>query len=359
MDLGEGALVSRVTIHNRFDGTAEHASIVSARLSNSLVSLRNLEGNTLKSYRIIDATNVPVFDLKFDGYLGCYRDLYPDRDLPHFVGVFTVNGRNNCAQACFILGYLYAGTQFAQECWCGNSYNYGSAGVDLLNGCDMPCTGNAAEICGGVEYNSVYRTFPAPTYSALIESDFSTTPPNNAVLYGSAFISNGVCVLTPNLQGQWGALLFDSTVFAPTFFEAQWDYRAADGDGADGTSFSYGLLGPGGNDVEFYGLAGAALVVSFKEYLSHKWLSLRYNDTTIQTVRFTPTGDAYKRIHVKVGIFNSITVSMGGTVMISASLTGTNYATTDKSGWRFGFASRTGMNINTHSIDNFSITFTD
>ncbi len=73
--------------------------------------------------------------------------------------------------------------------------------------------------------------------------------------------------------------MFDSTVFAPSVFEAQWDYRAADGDGADGTNFSYYLLSPGGNDVEFYELAGAALVVSFKEYLSHKWLSLRNNGT--------------------------------------------------------------------------------
>ena len=58
--------MSRVVIYNRNDGDASHASAVSGRLSNSVVSLINYQGNTLKTYRIGDATNVPVVDINFD-----------------------------------------------------------------------------------------------------------------------------------------------------------------------------------------------------------------------------------------------------------------------------------------------------
>jgi hypothetical protein len=63
VDLGEGVTVSRVVIYNRNDGDASHVTEASGRLSNSVVSLLNYQGNTLKAYRIGDATNTPVFDI--------------------------------------------------------------------------------------------------------------------------------------------------------------------------------------------------------------------------------------------------------------------------------------------------------
>ena len=39
-------------------------------------------------------------------------------------------------------------------CLCGNSYgSYGSS-----SNCNMPCSGNTSEICGGVMTNSIYST---------------------------------------------------------------------------------------------------------------------------------------------------------------------------------------------------------
>ena len=66
--MGEGVSVSRVVIYNRNDGSASH--VLTVRLSNSVVSLINYQGNTLKTYRIGDATNVPVFDINFAGING-------------------------------------------------------------------------------------------------------------------------------------------------------------------------------------------------------------------------------------------------------------------------------------------------
>jgi hypothetical protein len=62
--------VARVTIYNWIYGDAAHASEVSSRLSNSRVSLLNLQGYTLKAYEIGNATGIPVFNISFNSYLG-------------------------------------------------------------------------------------------------------------------------------------------------------------------------------------------------------------------------------------------------------------------------------------------------
>ena len=48
------------------------------------------------------------------------------------------------------------GMQYARECWCDN--NYGSLGQDVdETGCNMPCSGNSDQTCGGSWRNSVYE----------------------------------------------------------------------------------------------------------------------------------------------------------------------------------------------------------
>ena len=159
--MGEGVAVSRVVIYNRNDGDASHVSHVSGRLSNSVVSLINYQGNTLKTYSIGDATNVPVFDIIFappNSYLGCYVDLdrWPIRNLPYKAGEPNPNGAIQCAALCNAAGYTLAGTQYSIECWCGNSLN--GAQPISNNECNRQCSGNAAETCGGESRNSVYTT---------------------------------------------------------------------------------------------------------------------------------------------------------------------------------------------------------
>ena len=68
--MGDGVAVSRVIIHNWNDGDPWHASLVSSRLSNSVVSLLNYQGRALKTYRIGDATSIPVFGINFAGERG-------------------------------------------------------------------------------------------------------------------------------------------------------------------------------------------------------------------------------------------------------------------------------------------------
>ena len=54
--------MSRIVIYNRNDGDASHASLVSGRLSNSLVLLKDNQGRTVKSYSIGNATGKDVFE---------------------------------------------------------------------------------------------------------------------------------------------------------------------------------------------------------------------------------------------------------------------------------------------------------
>ena len=56
-------------------------------------------------------------------YVGCYTDMNPDRDLPYLV----VDNEDwvtptACVARCRKLGYLFAGVQAINYCFCGNSF---------------------------------------------------------------------------------------------------------------------------------------------------------------------------------------------------------------------------------------------
>ncbi|MBF0287399.1 MAG: WSC domain-containing protein [SAR324 cluster bacterium] len=84
-------------------------------------------------------------------FLGCYKD-GTSRDLPTQVSVGGKLSTEKCLSACGKRGYMYAGTQNGNQCWCGNRYGkLGSA-----NNCNRKCEGNSSQTCGGPWANSVY-----------------------------------------------------------------------------------------------------------------------------------------------------------------------------------------------------------
>ncbi|CAN0049121.1 unnamed protein product, partial [Ectocarpus sp. 6 AP-2014] len=62
----------------------------------------------------------------------------------------TQYGREECASTCS--AFAYYGTQYGGECWCGNNADYAVYGEAT---CDMSCTGDAADTCGGINAMSV------------------------------------------------------------------------------------------------------------------------------------------------------------------------------------------------------------
>jgi hypothetical protein len=84
--------------------------------------------------------------------IGCFAD-QATRDLSTLALSGSVSVES-CLAACTQAGYKYAGVQYGQQCFCGNSYGrYGSS-----TSCNMACTANAGETCGGTWANDVYAT---------------------------------------------------------------------------------------------------------------------------------------------------------------------------------------------------------
>ena len=106
--------------------------------------------------------------------LGCFRDQGdPNGTGGRDLNGHAFNGPNMtgavCRAECARRGFAYAGTQYSTWCFCGNQY--GKSGE--ASNCNMPCAGNAQEICGGAWANSVSRTGatagPAPSGSINVQ----------------------------------------------------------------------------------------------------------------------------------------------------------------------------------------------
>jgi hypothetical protein len=65
----------------------------------------------------------------------------------------TVEG---CATYCLNSGFTWFGLEYAAECYCGSVLNENSTAADAAD-CNMVCTGDAAEVCGGSNRLSVHQ----------------------------------------------------------------------------------------------------------------------------------------------------------------------------------------------------------
>ncbi|KAH0545165.1 hypothetical protein FGG08_000777 [Glutinoglossum americanum] len=85
---------------------------------------------------------------------GCYIDPINPRAL----GIWAYYGKpvtsSGCAKECDSRGYKFAGTENGGQCFCGDALK--GAGVADNTDCDMPCDGDADEICGGSARLSVF-----------------------------------------------------------------------------------------------------------------------------------------------------------------------------------------------------------
>ena len=185
-----------------------------------------------------------------------------------------------------------------------------------------------------------------------ISSDFLASPAN-ATIGGSAFLSSGECVLTPAVSYQNGYIVYNELASSPTAFTAQFDYRVADGNGADGTSFNYGVMSVPPTGYYENGVT-SGLVVSLIEWGTDRMV-IKYNGVQLSVVNLTLIGPSYRQFVVKIDALSRLSVSVSGQTIVSDISLGAAYASADKSAWKFGFASRNGGANNKHSIDNFRV----
>lgn len=90
--------------------------------------------------------------------IGCYKD---EKDYRLLSGYFTnfksSNSPKKCITMCLQSGFPFAGVQYGTECFCGAN----APPVDLKipdEKCDMKCSGDPEELCGGYFAMNVYST---------------------------------------------------------------------------------------------------------------------------------------------------------------------------------------------------------
>lgn len=113
-------------------------------------------------------------------YVGCYSEGTSGRALTHGIGSIPAAQMTiaNCTSACKTAGYSLAGTEYSSECYCDNNVQNG--GAPASSGCNMLCSGNQTEICGGSSRLSLYSVdgvvprAPDPTSPAVTPT--GTTP---------------------------------------------------------------------------------------------------------------------------------------------------------------------------------------
>ncbi|KAK0449009.1 uncharacterized protein EV420DRAFT_787296 [Desarmillaria tabescens] len=81
--------------------------------------------------------------------LGCYTDTQGTRTLSLSTYTSTDNMTvSNCINFCGDGGFIYAGVEYSQECYCGNNIESGDTNATATD-CNMACTGNTLQLCGG------------------------------------------------------------------------------------------------------------------------------------------------------------------------------------------------------------------
>lgn len=96
---------------------------------------------------------------------GCWQDGPNGRIMPTYQAPDDpALTQQKCAQLCSGQGYSVSGTEYYQQCFCGNAiYNGGVASPDDSN-CATPCAGDSDEMCGGAGYLTIYSDGPPSTF---------------------------------------------------------------------------------------------------------------------------------------------------------------------------------------------------
>ncbi|KAK6523447.1 hypothetical protein TWF281_001429 [Arthrobotrys megalospora] len=97
-------------------------------------------------------------------YVGCYSDSSSARALENTWEDWNGMTVSACVQKA--AGYKYAAVEYYGQCFYGNTL--ASSSTPQSSGCNTPCAGNTAELCGGGDriglyQNSAYQPPPKPT----------------------------------------------------------------------------------------------------------------------------------------------------------------------------------------------------
>lgn len=108
-------------------------------------------------------------------YKGCVEDNINDKRTffwqLFFPGVMTAK---MCLDRCAKYGYMAAGLEYGEECYCGDPANIATSGATYRPDieCNVVCAGNASAYCGGGSRLSTYFWTGKPFYSWTFPQDY-------------------------------------------------------------------------------------------------------------------------------------------------------------------------------------------
>jgi len=105
-----------------------------------------------------------------------------------------------CGDFCSNLNYTMFGVEYADECYCGNSFADGTT-LDVNNDCNMACAGDNTEYCGGAGAMNVYEVAGGASYTLPTTYTYTATATATAtaggVGSGSGAAASSTAVATP------------------------------------------------------------------------------------------------------------------------------------------------------------------
>ena len=94
-------------------------------------------------------------------------------------------------------GHKYAGVQYGNQCYCGNSFGK----YDTADNCDMACSGDESQMCGGTWANMIYGTGLECEYTMAVVTIF-----RQAFMAIFRFFTYIMCMLRGMLAGEKGSV---------------------------------------------------------------------------------------------------------------------------------------------------------
>ncbi|CAE6401549.1 unnamed protein product [Rhizoctonia solani] len=127
-------------------------------------------------------------------YRSCIREPSSGRTLTGYSFTSSSMTVDTCVSACATRGYSLAGAEYANECYCGNSFSgttTGGGSVPPESECNMPCAGDSSQICGAGDRLSVYANgLITPGTVALPPGWISTSKCITEASAGRALVGN-------------------------------------------------------------------------------------------------------------------------------------------------------------------------
>lgn len=153
------------------------------------------EPSTTRSTTSGAAVVVPSHRATVGGYkhLSCWTEGVSLRALDGISFVNDTMTLEKCAEYC--RSFVYWGTEYGRECYCGNSLDKTSAAAPIGD-CNMPCGGEPSEYCGAGNRLELYSTTSAPATPTPTATLIHKRTVSSYTLVGCWSEGNGVRALT-------------------------------------------------------------------------------------------------------------------------------------------------------------------